>query len=66
MLYRIGKSFVSGLGFSVGDVKSGGVSHFWPSLPGPGRQHNEPFWFNFLLETRLKFAILKPLIGVPP
>ena len=36
---------VLGLGFSMGDVTSGGVfAFFWLMLPGPGRQPNEPFF----------------------
>jgi len=37
---------VLGLGFSMGDVTSGGVfAFFWLMLPGPGRQPNEPFFW---------------------
>ena len=46
---------VLGFRFFVGDVISGvGFRYFWPSLPGPDCQHQEPlFWFKFLLQTRL-------------
>jgi len=38
----VSKKFsVLGLGFSWGEVKSGGVLAFlWPTLPGPGRLRN--------------------------
>ena len=53
---------VLGLAFSVGDVTSGGVfAFFWPTLPGPGRQSNEPiFWRKVLLNTRLSSESLEP------
>jgi len=36
---------------------------FWPNLPGPWRQTNEPFFrIKPCLETRLTFASLEPLI----
>jgi len=38
-------------------------SLFWPSLPGPERQPNEPFFGHVFLETRLKSKSLEPLIG---
>jgi len=39
------KFFVLGLSFSGGNVKSRGVfAFFWPSLPGPGRRPNGPFF----------------------
>ena len=53
--------FVLSLRFSAGDVTSGGLSHFRPSLTGPGRQ--KTFLAQFVLETRLKSAFLEPLIG---
>jgi len=49
------------LRFSASDVTSGGLSHFRPSLTGPGRQ--KTFLAQFVLETRLKSAFLEPLIG---
>jgi len=46
------------------DVTSEGVSFFCPSLRGPGRQSNEPFFsLKFFLETRLSSESLKPLLG---
>jgi len=38
-------------------------SPFWPSLPGLGRQPNEPFLAHLFLETGLKSASLEFLIG---
>ena len=54
------------LRLSWGDVTSGVVSAFsWPTLPGPGRQSNGPtFWPKYLLETRLSYEFLEPLICV--
>jgi len=35
---------------------------FRPTVPGPGRQHNEPFLAQVFSETTLSFASLEPLI----
>jgi len=58
LLYGIEKSssldliffFRFGFGFICGWCHNGGMfSPFWQSLPGPGRQHNELFfWFKFV------------------
>jgi len=38
---------------------------FWPTLPGPRRQHNEEcFWLKVFLETRLKSAPLEHVIDL--
>jgi len=54
-----------GLGFSWGEVTSGGVLAFlWPTLPGPGRKSNDPtFWPKYFLEIGLSYEFLEPLIG---
>jgi len=43
----------------------GGVLPFlWPTLPGRRRQSNGPtFWPKFLLEAKLSYESLEPLIG---
>jgi len=54
---------VLGLGFSWGD-KWGVLAFLWPNLPGPGRPSNGPtFWPKYVLETRLSYEFLEPLIG---
>jgi len=58
------KFSVLGLGFSWGDVTSGGIFVFlWPNLHGPGRPANGPtFWPKYFYETRLSHESLEPLI----
>ena len=53
-----------GLGFSIGVVTSGVVfSSFWPTLPDPGGQTNEPiFWLKVFLKTRLSSESLELLV----
>jgi len=48
-----------------GDAISGGVfAFFWPTLPRPRRQSNQPiFSLKFFFETRLSYKSLEPLIG---
>ena len=53
-----------GLRFSGGNVISRGVFVlFWPSLAGPGRCPNGPFfWLKVSLKTRSKYASIELLI----
>jgi len=55
------KIFVLG---SLWGLSQGVFSSFWPILPDPGRQTNDPiFWLKIFLETRLSSESLEPLIG---
>jgi len=58
--------FRFGLRILCGEVTSGGVfAFFWPTLPSPRRQSNDPnFGSRFRLETRL--LALEPFIGFLP
>jgi len=58
--------FVLCLGFCVGDVTCGGdFVFFWPPIPGPGGQSNQPFFGEVFLETRQKSTTLEHLIDFP-
>jgi len=38
--------------------------NFWPTLTGPGRQSNEPFFCSIFLETRWSSVYIEPLINL--
>ena len=65
LLVSIKKITWFGLGVLLGGRHKVGVFlNFWPTLTGPGRQSNEPFFGSIFLETRRSSASLEPFIDL--